>query len=467
MFTVEYPPSFNRKTDDYLRWKRKVKLWLSITDVNKRKHCGLIFFHLDEQTQDDILDLASVDDLTSDDGVLKLLEHLSDIFRQDPELLAIEEYEEFQSFRRPDHVSVIEYCRQFHRRYKKIENAGTKLADSILTYKLLESANLSKYDEQLVKAITEQMTYDAVTEALKKISNIRVEVKDKPGEYLHMDTLYDGTDHHYNQQRSQVNKKKKVKSSVIFRASSEEALEASDKTSDSCSGIEETYEVHERTPWSGDVNEAELHRLDTARKDETNCDNYIFSDKREKEHDKFGCRQHHKEVMDSDCSTEDHTHEELRESRNRRSESVHTSISCDPIVIQPKVQCSTPHSNKSSTSRVKLLKRKNTGNYTHKKLKLKNKKPKLKKKEWNWTHKKRKVDWHTNKKPKLKKKEWNWKHKKKKVDWHTKTQKKRKEKRFRYEDYQYSSEGKMHRKRRAEKQWKRKKKTVKRFRLKK
>ena len=100
MFTLEYPPPFNRKTDDYSRWKRKVKFWLSITEVNKRKHCGLMFFNLDEQTQDDILDLTSDDDLINDDGVLKLFYHLDNIFGQDPELLAIEEYEEFKSFRR-------------------------------------------------------------------------------------------------------------------------------------------------------------------------------------------------------------------------------------------------------------------------------------------------------------------------------------------------------------------------------
>ena len=203
---------------------------------------------------------------------------------------------------------------------------------------------------------------------------------------------------------------------------------------DSCCGIEETYDVHERTHWSGGVNEMELHRLDTARKDETNCDECVLSDEGEKESDKFGYKQHYKEGMESDgdSSKEDHTHE----NRARRPESVHTSRSSEKIAIQPKVQCSTPHSNKSSTSRVKLLKRMNTCNYTHKK-------------------------------PKLKKREWNWKHKKKKVDWHIRTQKKRKEKRFRCEDYQHSSEGKMHRKQRAEKQWKRKKKTVKRFRLKK
>ena len=56
-FTDKTPPCFNAKYDDYSKWKRKLNLWKSVTEVEKKKHAGLILLRLDDDTQDTILEL--------------------------------------------------------------------------------------------------------------------------------------------------------------------------------------------------------------------------------------------------------------------------------------------------------------------------------------------------------------------------------------------------------------------------
>jgi hypothetical protein len=196
------PPPFNRKLDVYVKWKQKFNIWQSITDVTATKQGGLLVLQLDDDTQEAVLDSFTNDDIKSDGGVQKILDYLDVLFEVDTSLAAYEAYMEFQNYQRPPNISIDEYCWQFQRRLVKIQRCGTSLADSILAYKLLTCANLSVYEEQLIKATTDVITYESISKQLKKVFNHAVpEISPSSSKFIYKEELCSG----YNNQKEVCN----------------------------------------------------------------------------------------------------------------------------------------------------------------------------------------------------------------------------------------------------------------------
>ena len=200
-FTDRAPPPFDSKVDVYTKWKNKFTLWQSITDVAKAKQGGLLVLRLDDATQEAVLELVTHEEIKEEDGAKKVLDKLDVIFDIDTSLTAYQAYEEFESYRRPVNLSIAEYCSEFQRKLAKVKNSGTTLAEHIIAYRLLKSANLSETEEQLVKATTATMTNDDMTKQLKKVFNStlasgmsksegEVKIKEEP---IENETLYGGT----------------------------------------------------------------------------------------------------------------------------------------------------------------------------------------------------------------------------------------------------------------------------------
>ena len=75
-FLDEFPPPFfNGKTDDFLRWERKYKLWNQITDVSETKRGSLLVLNLDDDTQDTILELITSDEIKQPNGAEKVIKN--------------------------------------------------------------------------------------------------------------------------------------------------------------------------------------------------------------------------------------------------------------------------------------------------------------------------------------------------------------------------------------------------------
>ena len=172
-YSEKTPPLFNRQTDDYWKWRRKFKLWQIITDVVETKHGGLLTLHLDDETQDTIYDLLTIEEITSRGGVTKILSHLDEIFQIDQVAADYKAYEEFITYRRPEHLSVPRYCRAFQQKLKKLQASGCVIADNILAVKVIECANLSDFEKVLIRATVTEITYSAVIKQLCKVFNTR------------------------------------------------------------------------------------------------------------------------------------------------------------------------------------------------------------------------------------------------------------------------------------------------------
>ena len=96
-FSNKDPPPFDKNRDSYKKWKKKLKLWQVGTDVPKARQGPLVALRLDDDTQDRIIDNISDEDLTSDEGVKKILDHLDTLFEVDAILTDYETYENFET----------------------------------------------------------------------------------------------------------------------------------------------------------------------------------------------------------------------------------------------------------------------------------------------------------------------------------------------------------------------------------
>ena len=83
VFSDKTPPPFNRMTDDYLKWKRKLELWCDITDVAAEKQATLTVLRLDDDTQAAVLDLMTSAQLKLATGVTTLKEHMDEMFKKE------------------------------------------------------------------------------------------------------------------------------------------------------------------------------------------------------------------------------------------------------------------------------------------------------------------------------------------------------------------------------------------------
>jgi len=168
-FSSKTPPAFNRRTDDYDKWKKKFRIWQSITDEENTKQGGLLVFQLDDYTQDTILELVTVDDIKQENGAEVIIGKLDIMFKKEDSITAYEIYEEFKSYRRGANVSIADHCREFQRRLSKVIATDTKLAEPVLAFKLLKSSNLTAVEEQLIMATINKMTHADMEKLLKKV----------------------------------------------------------------------------------------------------------------------------------------------------------------------------------------------------------------------------------------------------------------------------------------------------------
>ena len=76
--------------------------------------------------------------------------------------------EAFEAFRRPSSMSIQSYLNEFEKRLFKIKSYGTTMSDDLLAYRLLKSANLSSYHEELIKATIPDLQFDLMKGQLKK-----------------------------------------------------------------------------------------------------------------------------------------------------------------------------------------------------------------------------------------------------------------------------------------------------------
>ena len=150
-FSERIPPSFDWRHNYYPKWKNIYDLWTSFSLVPKLKWGRLLVMRLDDETQDIIFGKMTNEDIMREGSDEVILSHLDEIFQEDAALSAYGKYEQFKHFRRPETMSIPDYILEFERRWQRTKATGTHVADNVLALCMLESANLTSWEQNLVR----------------------------------------------------------------------------------------------------------------------------------------------------------------------------------------------------------------------------------------------------------------------------------------------------------------------------
>ena len=115
----------------------------------------------------------TVTHLNVDDGLERLLEKLDSTFKTEKTQESYNVYKDFNKFQRLEDMSINDYLLEFEHLNDRMIQFDLKLPN-ILCLKLLESASLSVNEKQMALTIADDLKYDSMELALKRISlNIR------------------------------------------------------------------------------------------------------------------------------------------------------------------------------------------------------------------------------------------------------------------------------------------------------
>ena len=133
----------------------------------------------------------SVSDLNKDNGLNTLITKIKTLYAKDINALAYMAYDQFENFKRPDEMTIVDYINEFERLNNKIRQFDMVLPTGVLAYKVLNNANISLEKKQLIRATVVSLTYENITKQLTAIydssanssANELVDIKSEPVDY--------------------------------------------------------------------------------------------------------------------------------------------------------------------------------------------------------------------------------------------------------------------------------------------
>ena len=142
------PPSLGPETV-YETWKNELEVWKLVTEVKKEKQALAVTLSLTGQARAKALEI-DVAELNKADGMDVLLKALDELFLRDEIDLAYSAYSNFESFKKGESVSMNDFIIEYERRYNVCRRYQMEYPDAVLAFKLLDNANLSEKERQLV-----------------------------------------------------------------------------------------------------------------------------------------------------------------------------------------------------------------------------------------------------------------------------------------------------------------------------
>ena len=164
------PPSFQKKS--YERYKQELHAWRIVTEIDKKKQGIAIALSLPEDDssgiREKVFDEMKLDDLKTDDGFEKLITFLDGKLGKDDLTDSLEKFEDFENYQREENQSITDYIAKFDQKYNKMAKLDIKLPSSILGFKLLRKASITKNERMLVLTGMDYSKRDELYEQAKK-----------------------------------------------------------------------------------------------------------------------------------------------------------------------------------------------------------------------------------------------------------------------------------------------------------
>ena len=146
-----YSPPTLDKIDEIEEWLRELEIWQCVTDIEEKKQGPLVYLSLPDKIRKSCNDIK-VSDLNKDDGLKVLIDKIKSLYAKDINALAYMAYDQFENFRRPDDMNIVDYINEFERLNNKIKQFDMNLPTGVLAYKVLNNSNISNEKKQLIRA---------------------------------------------------------------------------------------------------------------------------------------------------------------------------------------------------------------------------------------------------------------------------------------------------------------------------
>ena len=184
-----YSPPVLDKIHEIEDWLREIEIWQCVTDIEEKKQGPVVYLSLPDKIRKSCN--ISVSDLNKDNGLNTLITKIKTLYAKDINALAYMAYDQFENFKRPDEMTIVDYINEFERLNNKIRQFDMVLPTGVLAYKVLNNANISSEKKQLIRATVVSLTYENMTKQLKAIydssanssANELVDIKSEPVYY--------------------------------------------------------------------------------------------------------------------------------------------------------------------------------------------------------------------------------------------------------------------------------------------
>jgi hypothetical protein len=137
----------------YAEYKADLQMWSRITSLDAKVQAEMVVYRLEgdpSRIKEKIVTQIG-DKLTgNENGIQVLLEFLDGIYKKEEMADAWDRYLEFSAAKRKDEQDMGEFISEWQNIYYKAKKVGCDFSDTILSFKLLQDANLPEMDVKLV-----------------------------------------------------------------------------------------------------------------------------------------------------------------------------------------------------------------------------------------------------------------------------------------------------------------------------
>ena len=147
------PPSFIGENKNFETYQKDLKRWTMLTTIEVDKQALMVVHFLDGHVsgiKEKIDESMDEKVLASKEGIQALLTFFEEIYKKDSLADGYEKYISFEKLKRSPNTSMYDFIPEWNAAYKKAVNVGCQLSDKVLAFKLLNAANLSNIERNLV-----------------------------------------------------------------------------------------------------------------------------------------------------------------------------------------------------------------------------------------------------------------------------------------------------------------------------
>ena len=149
------PPSLN-EAKTYESYKKELKMWAAVTEVDKKKQGNLIALSLPNEgkfgnnLKERVMERLSVSDLSCDDGLTKLVKFLDEELASDATTDLIGKWDDWFDFVRKPEQTMEQFIGEYELLVSRLESAGQKLSEQVKGFALMRKAGLSDLERTLI-----------------------------------------------------------------------------------------------------------------------------------------------------------------------------------------------------------------------------------------------------------------------------------------------------------------------------